>query len=66
MLLKKFVLFICLSLKNTFDNSNEGTFKLVRGGNAVNAATAAALTETIGWGMANQFDKERGKTFYAI
>ena len=36
------------------------------GGNAVNAATAAALTEAIGWGMANQFDKERGKTFYAI
>ena len=35
-------------------------------GNATNAATAAMLTEYIGWDVAKQFDKERGKTFYNV
>ncbi len=29
-------------------------------GNAVNAATAAGITETLGWKVADKFDKERG------
>lgn len=32
-------------------------------GNAVNAITAASLTETIGWIMANQFDKQKKHSF---
>ena len=35
-------------------------------GNIINAATAASLTEYIGWSVAEKFDKERGKTLYVI
>ena len=35
-------------------------------GNVINALTAAALTEYIGWSVAEKFDKERGKVMYAV
>ena len=30
-------------------------------GNAINASTAAALTETMGWSLANEFDRQSTK-----
>ena len=35
-------------------------------GNAVNASTAATLTESIGWWAANKFDEERGNVFHVL